>query len=135
MGDRVHIGVEVLDMPGRGELAGLTVQLPCAFCRGTGRDPFGILSWLSTCCVCLGQGTVWAPAPYVRCRYCQGSGAVKTFTCTVCGGKGVVAAFPGPTVVCPQCRGTGNDAASGLACLPCRGRGRVPQGAGGGHPG
>jgi len=28
----------------------------CAFCRGRGNDPFGIMSHLSTCCVCGGRG-------------------------------------------------------------------------------
>jgi DnaJ-class molecular chaperone len=101
-------------------------QVRCSFCRGTGKDPFGILSWLSTCCVCGGQGVVTVPAPARRCAHCRGSGAVKTFTCTVCRGTGFVPRLPGPTLCCPKCRGTGSDGASGLACLQCRGWGVVP---------
>jgi hypothetical protein len=44
-----------------------TVQVPCAFCRGTGKDPFGIMSSLSVCCVCLGRGAVAVVVPFARC--------------------------------------------------------------------
>ena len=33
-------------------------EVACAFCGGRGKDPFGIMSWLSTCCVCGGTGVV-----------------------------------------------------------------------------
>lgn len=33
-------------------------EVECAFCRGTGRDPFGIMSHLSNCSVCGGKGVV-----------------------------------------------------------------------------
>ena len=32
------------------------VELTCAFCQGKGRDPFGLLSVLSTCGACCGAG-------------------------------------------------------------------------------
>ena len=103
-------------------------DVPCSFCGGNGRDPFGIMSALSTCCVCGGRGFVTVTVPYVRCAHCRGSGAVKTLTCTVCGGKGLVAAPAGPTVVCPDCRGTGDDSgAPAMNCLKCRGRGWVSE--------
>ena len=96
----------------------------CAFCHGVGRDPFDIMSALSTCCVCGGRGTVIVSAPYVRCAHCSGTGAVKTLTCTVCGGKGVVPAADGPTISCRLCGGSGDDAsAPAMACLQCHGRG------------
>lgn len=102
------------------------IEIPCAFCGGTGRDPFGIMSWLSACCVCLGREVVQVQAPYARCAHCQGSGAIKTFTCTVCGGKGSVPLPAGPIVMCPNCKGTGDDASvSSMACLKCRGRGWI----------
>jgi DnaJ-class molecular chaperone len=104
------------------------VDVPCAFCGGSGLDPFGIMSWLSKCCVCGGEGVVKVFAPYVPCAHCRGSGAVKTLTCTVCGGKGVVTLPDVPVDVCPECRGTGDDAsASAMDCLKCHGRGFVPQ--------
>ena len=31
------------------------VEVECAFCQGTGRDPFGIMSHLSNCSVCGGK--------------------------------------------------------------------------------
>ena len=106
---------------------GVTMEhVRCAFCRGKGKDPFGIMSWLSLCCVCQGRGVVQVQAPHMRCAHCQGSGAIKTFTCTVCRGSGVVPAPVGPTTVCPDCQGTGDDAsAPAMDCLTCRGRGRV----------
>jgi DnaJ-class molecular chaperone len=103
------------------------VGITCSFCGGHGRDPFGIMSWLSNCCVCGGRGVVQVPASHRRCAHCRGTGAVKTFTCTVCRGTGYVPLTSGPHQDCPECRGTGSDPASALACLTCRGWGWVPR--------
>lgn len=35
----------------------------CAFCGGTGIDPFGIMSELSTCSRCMGHGIVYVRPP------------------------------------------------------------------------
>lgn len=106
---------------------GRTTQVPCAFCHGTGKDPFGILSSLSTCCVCQGRGTVAVEASHEWCAHCGGTGAVKRLTCTVCGGRGLLPVLKGPTEVCPECGGTGDDpSAPAMACLECRGRGKIP---------
>jgi len=103
-----------------------TVQMPCAFCQGTGKDPFGIMSRLSSCCVCRGRGTVAVEVPHEPCAHCKGTGAVKRLTCTVCGGRGVLPALEGSTEVCPGCGGTGDDhCAPAMACLRCRGRGKI----------
>ncbi len=109
----------------RGEKPLATVT--CSFCGGRGKDPFGVLSWLSACCVCGGRGLVRVPAPHRRCAHCQGTGAVKTLTCTVCRGTGFVPLPSGPRRGCPDCRGTGSDPSSSLACLTCRGRGWLPR--------
>lgn len=110
------------------------VTAACAFCGGKGKDPFDIMSSLSTCCVCGGRGVVEVPVARVRCAHCGGSGAVKTLTCTVCGGIGVVPAPTGATLVCPECNGAGDDAsAPSMACLKCRGRGWVQAEAPKGH--
>jgi DnaJ-class molecular chaperone len=101
------------------------VEVTCSFCSGKGKDPFGIMSWLSNCCVCSGRGVVKVPASHRRCAHCRGTGAVKTFTCTVCRGTGFVYAGPGPYRDCPECLGTGDEASSSLACLSCRGHGCV----------
>jgi len=102
-------------------------EITCSFCGGKGKDPFGIMSSLSECCVCGGKGVVQVQTPYVRCVHCQGTGAIKTLTCTVCGGKGFVPASAGPTVVCAECHGTGDDtSAPAMACLQCRSRGCIP---------
>jgi DnaJ-class molecular chaperone len=109
-----------------------TVVVSCAFCHGTGKDSFGVLSWLSACCVCQGRGRVTVPAPYERCAHCNGTGAIKTLTCTSCRGKGVLPALEGPTEACPECGGSGDDrSAPAMGCLTCRGRGRIPVAA---HP-
>jgi DnaJ-class molecular chaperone len=98
----------------------------CSFCSGTGTDPFGIMSWISTCCVCGGKGLVTIQGPYTRCAHCQGTGAVKTFTCTSCMGKGFVPLPLSPTSVCSECHGSGDDGSlPAMACLKCRGRGFV----------
>ncbi len=103
-----------------------TTQIPCAFCRGTGRDPFEIMSALSRCGVCGGRAVTTVSVPYMRCAHCGGRGSVKTFSCTVCHGRGVVSAMEGPTVLCPDCRGSGDDASdSALECLTCHGRGVI----------
>jgi DnaJ-class molecular chaperone len=102
------------------------VEVPCAFCHGTGIDIFGIMSWRSTCCVCNGRGTTRVSRPYEKCAHCRGTGAIKRLTCTVCGGKGVVPLRPKNAVVCPECHGTGDDfSASAMSCLKCHGHGWV----------
>ncbi|MBI5789445.1 MAG: hypothetical protein HZA78_11405 [Candidatus Schekmanbacteria bacterium] len=102
------------------------LQVSCAFCKGKGKDPFDVMSSLSNCCVCNGKGLVQVQVPYEACAHCRGTGAIKTFTCNVCNGKGVVSALPEPTVICPECRGTGDDSsAMAMACLKCHGRGRI----------
>jgi len=102
-----------------------TTETVCAFCKGKGTDPFGIMSWLSTCCVCRGLGTVKVPFPHILCRYCKGTGSHKTFGCTVCRGRGVVPLVAEPKRLCPDCGGHAYEISSGLECLGCRGRGVV----------
>jgi DnaJ-class molecular chaperone len=118
--------VSLRQAPGQGSHESDCGEVSCAFCHGTGTDPFGILSWLSTCCVCKGIGIVHVQGPQESCAHCRGTGAVKRLTCTVCGGKGLVPLRVGDTVVCPKCQGTGDDfSASAIPCLKCRGRGWV----------
>lgn len=96
----------------------------CVFCDGKGKDPFGIMSWLANCPVCLGRGVVQVPSLHVPCAHCKGSGAIKKFTCGVCCGRGMIPAPIGSTKVCQDCLGTGDDnSASAMPCLTCRGRG------------
>lgn len=66
--------------------------LECAFCRGRGRDPFGVLSYLSNCPVCHGRGTVRVVEPYETCKACEGTGLYfnSKMYCWPCRGKGVV---------------------------------------------
>ena len=107
-------------------LAPVFEERTCAFCHGRGIDPFDIMSSLSTCCVCGGTGKVRVLSPAITCAHCRGTGAIKTFTCTACGGKGAVLRPPLPTVPCLECHGTGDSAsAPAMACIRCRGRGCV----------
>ena len=106
---------------------GKLVSITCAFCSGSGNDPFGIMSHLSKCCVCKGKGIVKTLSPYRRCAHCSGTGAVKTLTCTACMGKGVLPIVANDTHKCPTCHGDGDDpSASAMYCLQCRGSGIVP---------
>lgn len=43
------------------------IVVPCAFCEGQGRDPFGIMSRLSTCYVCGGKTVLWVKKPVKEC--------------------------------------------------------------------
>lgn len=100
----------------------------CAFCRGAGKDPFGIMSDLSACQVCCGKGAVTIGEPAVRCAFCAGSGVHRDqrLTCTACGGKGMIA-IQQPAETCPRCQGTGADPPDldYLPCVLCKGAGVV----------
>ena len=106
------------------------VSVTCGFCEGMGRDPFGIMSALSTCCVCGGAGTIPIRTPYVRCAFCQGTGVHphSRQTCTACGGVGV-SPVKEPNKTCPHCLGTGAEPQSEAAfyCLVCHGTGIVEE--------
>ena len=67
--------------------------IPCAFCKGKGKDPFRTPSKLSNCQICLGKGKVAiADIPHEKCTACKGTGifAHHRLPCSVCQGKGVV---------------------------------------------
>jgi len=102
-------------------------EITCAFCEGTGKDPFGIMSPLSTCQVCWGKGSVTVREPAIVCAFCRGSGVhdEQRLTCTVCGGKGMVT-IKEPVEKCPHCQGTGvNTGINYLSCALCGGKGVV----------
>lgn len=69
-----------------------TKTIPCAFCKGTGTDPFPVLSPLSNCPVCHGRGIVRVREPFETCPACQGTGLYfnSHMYCWHCRGKGVV---------------------------------------------
>jgi DnaJ-class molecular chaperone len=108
-----------------------TTVVTCAFCGGRGRDPFGLLSPLSTCQVCGSVGKHTLLLPIAVCAYCQGTGVHphSRLTSTSCQGVGMVY-VPEGAVACPACSGTGRAAASTwpgspLSCGYCRGKGLV----------
>lgn len=102
-------------------------EIECAFCKGTGKDPFNLLSELATCQVCGGRGKVEVIEPAIKCAFCKGTGVYPQgarVTCTVCNGKGMVT-VEGPTDECPKCKGTATTPDSGLPCIKCGGKGVV----------
>lgn len=103
----------------------------CAFCNGTGKDPFELLSELSDCQVCLGRGEVEIEGPTTKCKFCGGTG-IQPYTtsrlhCIACGGKGVVTAIDS-SKECPMCHGSGiyPRRPHPVACHICKGQGVVP---------
>jgi len=102
----------------------------CAFCDGTGKDPFEFLSKLSACQVCLGKGEVEIEGPTTRCKFCKGTGiqpySENRLHCIACGGKGVVTVIE-PSKECPTCHGTGTypRRPQPLPCPACKGQGIV----------
>jgi len=100
----------------------------CAYCQGSGKDPFRLLSPLSASGVCGGKGQVEIEAPYVPCAFCGGTGIHprSRLTCTACKGKGVIHVEE-PTVTCPTCSGLGVDPTGDLRlfCTTCGGAGVV----------
>ena len=104
-------------------------KMPCAFCKGKGKDPFDLLSEQSACQVCGGAGEVAIIEPAIKCAFCKGTGVHPhgaRVTCTVCNGKGMVA-VKGATKACAKCEGTGMVTDSGLPCTTCGGKGRVAE--------
>ena len=104
----------------------------CAFCGGKGKDPFGIMSFLSACYVCGGEKAVWmekiGTGIAKECLFCNGSGVSPTGArnhCAVCGGAGVVWVEE-PSQVCPDCNGTGWQPDMSLYCIVCKGKGAIP---------
>jgi len=102
------------------------ITLKCSFCKGTGVDPFELLSELSVCQVCAGRGEVTIPEPAIECVYCGGTGIHRhrRLTCIVCGGKGMVG-IKEPVETCPKCNGKGVVKGYYLPCLKCSGKGVV----------
>ncbi|MDA2925975.1 hypothetical protein MYX78_01885 [Acidobacteria bacterium AH-259-G07] len=105
-----------------------TAEVKCAYCKGTGRDPWGLMSVLAACQVCTGKGTVNIEEPYITCPVCKGRGNQRNtrLTCLACKGKGAVHVEKGMNS-CPECDGTGMTGSVGLRnyCLKCHGTGRV----------
>ena len=98
-------------------------QINCAFCSGTGKDPFDLLSPISNCLVCNGTGKVMVEEPAKKCVFCSGTGKNPLgarVPCIVCAGKGMNR-FEN-TVQCARCFGTGK-ATDGLPCTRCGGQG------------
>jgi len=104
----------------------------CAFCGGEGKDPFGIMSRLSTCVVCGGEKAVWIEkteaGTAIECLFCSGAGVSPTGArnaCAVCDGVGVIWVEE-PSQVCPHCGGIGWEPHISLYCVVCKGKGAIP---------
>lgn len=113
-------------MGDRSKTENSTVKINCAYCQGTGKDRFGVMSALSTCPVCHGRGFHILTRPLVPCVYCGGSGVSPTggrYYCLACGGKGVHHR-PKTQQCCSECHGTGiTKGGSGFYCYTCHGSG------------
>ena len=100
----------------------------CAYCRGRGKDPFGVPSRLSSCGVCGGSGVVEVEAPYRPCAFCSATGIRphSRLNCTACKGVGVIPVEE-PVETCPACGGKGRDGRGDLHlyCAACGGAGVV----------
>jgi len=101
-----------------------TAEIMCAFCHGSGKDPFDLLSEHARCEVCGGSGRVTVARPAHKCAFCRGSGVfpASRLTCTVCMGKGMVTVEE-PAETCRACRGAGVTAGRSLPCSRCGGKG------------
>lgn len=116
-------------MIGNGAMLTKEEEITCVFCGGRGRDPFQIMSHLSTCYVCGGEKKVKVATPNIRCSYCGGTGISPMGGrnhCLACDGRGLVHT-KGKTQKCLACGGTGVDESTGLYCLECHGGGEVPK--------
>ena len=113
---------------GNRKLIANMMTVKCAFCDGTGKDPFELLSKLSRCPVCEGRKAVEVERPVVSCAYCQGSGKQLhgRLTCSACKGTGLTK-LGEPTAKCPQCAGLGRMVESDLACSLCKGTGLITE--------
>jgi DnaJ-class molecular chaperone len=112
-------------------MEGDSIEVVCAFCRGAGKDPFGLMSPLALCQVCGGRGTHVLHAPVARCAFCGGAGVYPHLrnTCTACQGVGQIE-VSADAALCPRCGGSGRAADakwpdSPLPCSHCRGRGWI----------
>ena len=99
-------------------------EVCCAFCSGSGLDPFEILSRLSACPVCGGRLRISVREPVFSCAFCRGTGnhPHTRLTCSSCLGRGVFT-MREPLGKCPDCSGRGNRPPSSLPCASCSGRG------------
>lgn len=102
------------------------IEIPCAFCHSSGKDPFQLLSKLAACQVCEGKGKVEIEEPAVKCAFCSGTGVHphSRNTCIVCHGKGMLT-FTEPRIPCPVCDGTGDRMGDNLPCRLCLGKGVI----------
>lgn len=119
---------QIQESPDKKEHFPHTKKICCAFCKGTGKDPFGQLYPGSTCQVCSGRKELRIVAPYATCQYCHGTGVEFSMqnTCTCCGGRGVISLGKKRIKkenLCLSCRGTGMAVETNLPCLECRGTG------------
>ncbi|MEI7423554.1 MAG: hypothetical protein WCK18_15735 [Prolixibacteraceae bacterium] len=101
----------------------MTKIIRCAFCSGTGKDPYDLLSQISSCQVCNGTGETLVMEPTNICVFCAGTGKNPLgarVSCIVCGGKGLN--HCDKTTKCNKCQGSGKSI-DGLPCTRCRGIG------------
>ncbi|MCX6160561.1 MAG: hypothetical protein NTV87_04395 [Ignavibacteriae bacterium] len=95
----------------------------CAYCNGTGKDPYSLLSTKSGCLVCEGTGENEVKEPAIKCIYCSGTGKNPLgarIHCIVCMGHG--SNYCESNTKCLRCKGSGKSS-DGLPCTLCGGIG------------
>ncbi len=102
-------------------------KITCAFCKGEGKDPFGIMSPTAICSVCHGLKEHYILKPYSTCAYCKGTGIEQGTRnpCLSCHGRGQVSHHEGKLSICPTCRGSGMTHGTELTCRECNGSGVI----------
>ena len=106
-------------------------EVSCAFCQGTGKDPFPGTWPKGICQICRGRkknAFFFSPLreKLKRCPFCQGGGIhpYSRMSCTVCKGKGWVVTEKA-SFTCPICKGKGREEEKAFECTRCGGKGRV----------
>ena len=102
-----------------------TKLVKCAYCNGSGKDYYELLSENSVCLVCKGLGSVELEEPSIKCVFCSGTGKNplgSRVACIVCQGKGMV--HSSGNIICTACKGSGRSI-DGLPCTKCKGKGMV----------
>ena len=106
-------------------------EIQCAYCRGTGKDPFPGTWSNSLCQICRGRkrnliSFLPEEEKLKKCPFCGGRGVhpYTRMTCIPCKGKGWVVIYKG-SVTCPLCKGEGRNKEKAFECTRCGGKGEL----------
>lgn len=102
-------------------------KIVCAFCKGKGKDPFGVMYPEAVCSVCHGMKEHYILKPFVNCAYCKKTGVEPGTrnSCLACHGRGSISSHKSNTKICLRCHGSGMNHETGLSCHDCSGKGVI----------